>query len=312
MGTRTYIQYSVIACFFFIFSYSGVLPATALECIDTRFLFDIKPNADQPSDIAVGPDGDIYLVDGVNNRVIVVDKNGRWKFAFGRRGSGQGQFLLPLGIDVSGSGRVFVADTGNHRIQEFDRKGNFISLFNISTARGDKPADPVDVAHSPLNGTIYVSDNENHRIQVYSPEGMLEFQWGSFGEANGEFRYPAIMALNEFNEIFIVDVLNTRAQKFDPYGKFISSTSSWGVLPGRLFRPKGIAIDRLNRVYISDSYMGVIQVFTDAGRFLGVICEKTRPKRFITPVGIAIDRTNRLLVVEMRADKVSVLQVMEN
>jgi DNA-binding beta-propeller fold protein YncE len=285
--------------------------ALAFECIDTKFLFHVKPNANQPSDLAVGPNGYIYLVDGVNNLIRVVDSNGRWKFAFGGKGSGKGQFRYPLGIDISEDGKVFIADTGNHRIQVFDLQGMFLSMFTVQTEQGENPSDPVDILVSKLKNYLYISDNDNHKIRVYNQSGSFEFGWGNFGEGPGSFRYPAMLARNQYNEIFAVDVLNTRAQKFDPFGKFISDISSWGVLPGKLFRPKGITVDKKNRVYISDSYMGVIQTFTDLGRFLGVVCENGKKRTFNTPVGIFADKKNRLLVVEMRANKITVLKILD-
>jgi DNA-binding beta-propeller fold protein YncE len=286
-------------------------PSYAFECINTRFLFDIKPNADQPSDIAVGPNGNIYIVDGVNNVIRVVDKNGRWKFAFGKEGTGKGQFRQPLGIDISDNGKVFIADSGNHRIQVFDLKGNFLSMFTVKHGQKEMPSDPVDVLVSKLKDYLYISDNDNHRIKVYNQNGTFNFEWGEFGEGPGEFRYPGILASNEYNEVFVVDVLNTRAQKFDPFGKYINDISFWGVLPGRLFRPKGITVDMKNRIFISDSYMGVIQAFTDHGKFLGVVCEKGKKRQFNTPVGILADDKNRLLVVEMRSNKITVLKILE-
>ena len=82
------------------------------------------------------------------------------------------------------------------------------------------------------------------------------------------------------------------------------------MLPGNLFRPKGVVVDKTNRVFVTDSYMGVIQVFTDLGRFIGVICENNKHKKFVTPVGIVLDdKTKRLFVVEMRANKISVLKL---
>ena len=282
------------------------------ECLNSKFQFDIKPNADQPSDISIGPNGDVYIVDGVNNRIIVVNGNGMRKFDFGQKGNGKGEFKYPLGIDISDKGKVFIADTGNHRIQVFNLKGDFLYMFSVKTGPQEKPADPVDVLVSHLKDYLYVSDNDNHKIKVYKQNGTFEFEWGKLGEGPGEFRYPGILAINEYNEIFVVDVLNTRVQKFDPFGNFISEIGSWGVLPGNLFRPKGVAVDKENRVYIGDSYMGFIQVFSDLGRFLGVICENKKNRRFITPVGIAMDdKTKRLLVVEMRANKISVLKLLQ-
>ena len=282
----------------------------ANDCIASKFLFDIKPNADQPTDIAMGPDGDIYLVDGVNNRIIVVDSAGKRKFEFGQKGAGQGEFNYPLGIDISDDGKVFIADTGNHRIQVFNLKGDFKYMFKVKSGPKERPSDPVDVLASGLNNYLYISDNDNHKIKVYNQNGTFEFEWGRFGEEPGEFRYPGILALNEYNEIFVVDVINTRIQKFDPFGNFIVEIGSWGVLPGSLFRPKGVAVDKKNRVFVTDSYMGVIQVFSDLGRFIGVICEDNKNRSFVTPVGIVMDdKAKRLLVVEMRANKINVLKL---
>ncbi len=284
-----------------------------VECVNSRFLFDIKPpEVDQPSDLSVGPNGDKYLVDGVNNRIVVLDSRGGWKFAFGKKGVKEGEFKYPLGIDISDQGKVFIADTGNHRIQVFDIKGNFLYMFEVRSGSGEKPSDPVDVLASRLKGYLYVSDNDNHKIKVYDRRGIFQFEWGEFGEDRGEFRYPGMLADNEFNQIFVVDVLNTRVQKFDPFGKFITDIGAWGVLPGKLFRPKGVAIDKKNRVFVSDSYMGLVQVFTDLGRFLGVVCENGEKRHFITPVGLCIgNKDDHLQIVEMKGNKISVLKILE-
>jgi tripartite motif-containing protein 71 len=283
----------------------------SLECLNSTFLFEIAPNSDQPSDLAIAPNGDIYLVDGVNNRIMVFDGRGRLKFVFGTRGENKGEFKHPLGIGISEDGKVFIADAGNHRIQSFDLMGNFLKMFIVKTGPEEKPADPVDVMVSKLNNYLYVSDNDNHKIKVFDPDGNLKFQWGKFGEGPGEFRYPGILTANEFNQIFVVDVLNTRVQIFDPFGKYIDEIGSWGVFPGKLFRPKGVVIDKKNRVFVSDSYMGLIQVYTGLGRFLGAVCENNKKRQFITPVGMVMDNThNRLKVVEMRANKISILKIL--
>lgn len=301
----------LIYCLIIIFSvFIPPLTSFAIDCINTKFLFDIRPGANQPSDLAVAPNGNIFLVDGINSRVVVVDRNGRWKFAFGSAGKGKGQFRKPLGVDISDAGKVFIADTGNHRIQVFDLKGNYLYMFTVKTGPNERPPDPVDVVASGLENHLYISDNDNHKIKAYKQNGTFEFEWGKFGEEYGDFRYPGIMTINKYNEIFVVDVLNTRVQKFDPFGKFISDIGSWGVLQGNLFRPKGVAIDRQDRVFISDSYMGVIQAFTDLGRSLGVVCEKNKIRKFVSPVGIVIDESDRLLVVEMKKNKITVLKLM--
>ncbi len=284
----------------------------SIDCINSKFLRDINTTADQPSDISVGPNGDAYLVDGVNNRVLVLNSRGKTKFSFGREGPGPGEFTHPLGIDISNEGKVFIADSGNHRIQVFNLKGDFLRMFTVRAGPQEKPSDPVDVLASPFKDYVYVSDNDNHKIKVYDQSGNFQFQWGKFGEGPGDFRYPGILAKNKNNEIYVVDVLNTRVQKFDPFGNFIYDIGSWGVVPGSLFRPKGVAIDRKNRLFVSDSYMGLVQVFTDPGRFLGVVCENNEKKHFVTPVGLFVDYKKDILrVVEMRKNKISVIKILQ-
>ena len=284
----------------------------SLECINSKSLPDIPTEADQPSDLAIGPNGQTYVVDGVNNRILVLDRRGREKFTFGQEGTGQGEFQHPLGIDISKNGTVFVADSGNHRIQVFDGNGNFMRFFRVKSGPQEKPSDPVDVLVSGFKDYVYVSDNDNHKIRVYDTKGNFQFEWGKFGEEPGQFRYPGMLAKNEQNEIFVVDVLNTRVQRFDPFGNHIADIGSWGVLPGNLFRPKGVVIDRKNRVFVSDSYMGLIQVFTDFGRFLGVVCEGGTKKHFVAPVGLFMDGKNDILrTVEMRKNSLSVTKLLE-
>lgn len=304
------IAWAPIAAVFVVLLSSRLL--FSMECISSKGLHSVEPpGLDQPSDMAIGAQGDIYLVDGVNNRIVVTDKEGTFKFDFGGSGDNPGEFRHPLGIDIAPDNRVFIADTGNHRIQVFNPEGEFLYMFPVRTSADKAPADPVDVLAIELENHLYVSDNENHKIKVYKQDGTFVSEWGGFGEVRGRFRYPGILAVNEFNQIFVVDVLNTRIQKFDPFGNFIAEIGNWGVSPGELFRPKGVAIDKAGRVFISDSFMGCVQVFSELGGFLGVICGEGEKQEFTTPVGLAFDAENRLHVVEMRANRIRVLQVGE-
>lgn len=275
---------------------------------DAHFEKALQVSANQPSDIAIGADGSLFLVDGVNHRIVVVEPGGRIKSTFGKQGTGPGEFRFPLGICITDDGRIFVADTGNRRIQIFDSRFKHIGGFPVVTWGTKHPADPVDVLVSRLDGNVYISDNDNHSIRVYKQNGEFLFRWGKFGEGSGEFRYPGMLFSNDANEIFVVDVLNTRVQKFDPFGGFIADIGSWGVLPGRLFRPKGVVVDKFRRVFISDSYLGVVQVFSDQGQFLGVVSENGEKMKFRTPVGMAINEdTGKLYIVEMRENRINVV-----
>jgi peptidylamidoglycolate lyase len=81
----------------------------------------------EPTDIAIRPDGTFYVSDGyVNSRVALFDRNGKWLQEWGKKGSGEGEFSNPHGlVFVPGSTDVLVADRENSRLQLFDRVGKF-------------------------------------------------------------------------------------------------------------------------------------------------------------------------------------------
>ena len=282
----------------------------AMQCIQSKVQGSIAPaGVDQPSDIAVGPHGRIYLVDGVNNRIVVTDADGKLQFTFGRSGGNAGELKHPMGIDISKKGQVFIADMGNHRIQVFDLDGGFLYMFPVRTSPGEKPAAPVDVLALDRKSYLYISDRDNHKIKVHKQKGAFVSEWGGYGVVPGRFRYPGILASDQYNRIYVVDVLNTRIQQFEPDGNFITEIGNWGVSPGELFRPKGVVLDNTGRVFVTDSFMGCVQVFTDVGGFLGVICADGQKRKLTTPVGLAVDAENRLFVVEMRANRILILKV---
>src|SRR4029450_3226460 len=79
----------------------------------------------QPTDIAIRPDGSFYVSDGyVNSRVALFDKSGKWVQEWGRKGAGSGEFSNPHGIAfVPGGTDVIVADRANSRLHVFRRNG---------------------------------------------------------------------------------------------------------------------------------------------------------------------------------------------
>jgi DNA-binding beta-propeller fold protein YncE len=83
-----------------------------------------------PSDVLVAPNGDIFVADGhggdTNARIAKFSKDGTLIKAWGRKGSGPGEFNVPHRLAMDSSGRLFVADRSNNRIQVFDQDGKFL------------------------------------------------------------------------------------------------------------------------------------------------------------------------------------------
>jgi len=82
----------------------------------------------RPTNLAVGPRGDLYVSDGYGNcRVHRFSPSGELKQSWGVPGTGPGQFYLPHGIAVAADGRVFVCDRENDRIQIFSPDGEYLT-----------------------------------------------------------------------------------------------------------------------------------------------------------------------------------------
>jgi DNA-binding beta-propeller fold protein YncE len=279
--------------------------------VPLRHLFDITHAFLQPTDVAVGKDNTIYVVDGVNNRIKVFNEKGDFKFSFGKKGTAQGAFDTPVGITVDSSGQVYVADTGNRRIQIFTSDGKVKNQIVLTSENVRKPRDLVDVAVDESLKRLYVSDNDNHQILVYTiPDYKLLSVWGSEGSGMQQFRYPFLMDSDNGGAVFIVDVFNTRVQQWQD-NSGLSSVGEWGVDLGQLYRPKGVCVDKNGLVFVSDSVLGVIQMFSSDGDFKAVLgTEKGEVLKWKTPMGITVDNRQRLYVVEMIPNRVRVYELL--
>ncbi len=286
--------------------------AASVPVVKAKTLMFIQGNFRQPSDVAAGTNGRVYILDGVNNRVSVHAAGGQRLFAFGTTGSGNGEFNFPLGIGIDDANRIYVADSGNHRVQIFSPDGAFLSQLSTEIDRDQrKPSDPVDVAVNSRLQKCYVTDNDNHRIIIYDLVAMKPLKSeGVMGMEKKEYRFPFLLDIDDGGNLYVVEVINTRVKVLDPDGGYLTTIGSFGVEPGRFYRPKGVAIDPAGRVLVSDSYLGVVQVFDGQGRFLSVLGdEQGAVRKFKAPAGICVDQRRRLYVVEMLADRVQVLQL---
>lgn len=261
-----------------------------------------------PTDAATGPDSNVYILDGVNHRVLIYTADGRLQSEFGAKGSEPGRLNMPLGIAAGSERTIYVADSGNHRFQIFDGDGTLIQAVPLP-ASPEHPADPSDLAVDVTSNRLYIADNDNHKIHVYDlAEKTFAVAIGTHGKFELQFRYPFLIDTSAQGYLLVVEPINTRVQVINSRGKFIRFIGSWGVRPGQLFRPKGVAVMK-DSVFVSDSYLGRVQVFGLDGGFRGILADSEgTPLGFTTPTGIAADpKHRRLYVVELKANRVSVL-----
>ncbi len=231
---------------------------------------------------------------------------------WGESGHEPGQLSRPTGIAVAADGTVFVADTGNDRIQAFDRSGAFLWTFGSS---GDAPGEfrrPMDV-DLDAEGLVYVAELGGDRVQVFRPRGALVRTIRGEGTPAGSFDGAAGVLVSPGGDVYVADFYNDRVVEFGSDGTYHGVIGRGGrVLPGRLHYPTDIAwLD--NRLVVADAYNHRIQVFTPAGKPVtrwggpfGFGLRGSRPGWFRVATGVATDESGRVYVADFENHRVQV------
>ena len=168
------------------------------------------PQLLKPSGIAYSTSNNKMYVSDRNHRVLVLNSDLTVFSQFGKKGTDRGQFDSPCGIAIANTGKVYVADKGNHRIQVFTAEGNFLKMFSVG---GEELVEPVDVAVD-VNGLVYVSENRNCRVSVFTPKGELVTSFGGNGSQPGQFNNPRGLAVDSNGIVYVCDSLNNCIQMF--------------------------------------------------------------------------------------------------
>jgi DNA-binding beta-propeller fold protein YncE len=120
-----------------------------------------------PDALAVAPDGNVYVADTGNNRVVELSPAGDVLDEWGSKGTDNGHFRSPAGVAVDAAGSVYVLDSENNRVQVFSANGQFLAKWGV---RGDGVGEfsqPSAIAVD-CNGDVYVADTNNNRVQRFN------------------------------------------------------------------------------------------------------------------------------------------------
>jgi ABC-type Fe3+ transport system permease subunit/sugar lactone lactonase YvrE len=133
--------------------------------------------------------------------------------SFGRLGDGPGEFSRAEGLGIDGQGRIYVADSCNHRIQIFSAEGKFLRAYGRAGAEAGQLSYPYDV-QVDRSGLQFVCEFGNSRVQIFDAEDRPLEILGGPGGAPGQFSNPWGLALDSKGNLYVADAMNNRVQKF--------------------------------------------------------------------------------------------------
>ena len=183
------------------------------ELVMTVGEFNVPGNDPQhlnfPTEMAFMPNGDFLIDDARNFRVVRYSEDGTYLSEFGSEGTGPGEFASLLhGIAVDAEQRIYVADRGNHRIQVFDRNGEFLAEWP-----GIRFPCYVGVSEDQF---VWVADGLTNKILKYDTDGNLLYSWGTFGGEPGQLFGAHHLSTDSDGNLYVTEVWGGRSQKFRP------------------------------------------------------------------------------------------------
>lgn len=233
---------------------------------------------DDPTDVAVGSDGHVYVADR-GNRIVKLDEHGAYLGLL----EADGQFDSLQSIALDQTGFLYAADYEDQSVVVFDENGNLVhSIGGEGWGPGEFDG-PQGIAVS-VDGQIYAADTGNRRVQKLALTENMELDvvdvWGTYGTEEGQFYIPEGIAVDGSGNVYVADQGNERIQMFDSELGFLASRDG----EGSSFSPFGMAVDGEGSLYMTSG--GALLKYVPA---VGEVTQLNESNWLSEPRGLAVD-----------------------
>ncbi len=213
-------------------------------------------------------------------------------------GDKQGQVKNPAGLAADSKGRIFVADTGNSRVQIFGADGVFVNTFGASGSNEGNFRGPAGLALN-ANGNIYVADPNNKRVQAFNSDGIFLF---AVGPQVGTFalRNPVSVRVDSGKNLHILDADLKKVIVTNANGKFLRV---WGDT-GNLREPVAMTYDGMGYFFVLDRGECRVKIFDEDGTYVSSFFTQGQGERELMDPRYLDIADNKLYIADYASGKI--------
>lgn len=256
----------------------------------------------QPRGVTVDAEGNIYVADTGNHRIVKLDKAGKFVKAWGREGEGDGQFIEPFDLGIAPDGTLVVLDSVQQRLQRFTADGQFVAAFGAENTFYRPRGLWVDG-----QGDLWVADTGGIRILHLDAAGQRLAQIGGKDEPPVGQGQPTDVAVGPGGDIWVVEATNGILWHLAADAAIVKSLA---LTPAGTLDGPHLATGGDGRLYATDPEGFRVIILAPDGTPVGQFgVEGNEPGQFRKLLGIAVSPSNQVLVVDAPACKVTAFAV---
>ncbi|XP_065908000.1 E3 ubiquitin-protein ligase TRIM71-like [Dysidea avara] len=254
--------------------------------------------------VGFGDKGVWGVADYSNHCVHLFDGHNQDQFirSISTKGSGNSEFNGPISLAFDNDSCLYVVDTNNHRVQKFNKEGEFMLAFG-SEGSGDKQLKfPFGI--TTHNSRVYIADSQNRRISVFRFDSHFCTSFGS--EWLGD---PEDVTVNIHNQLLVTDYEHHCIHIFQLDGHYITKFGVQGSDRGQLHHPRSLTSDSNGHILVVD-HNHRVSVFDKDGNFIHCFGSNgSKEGQFSSPYGIAISPKDGIHVCDHLNNRVQIFSI---
>ena len=249
----------------------------------------------EPRDIAVDQEGNVYVADTGNRRVQKFSSQGEFLLAWS---GGEEDFVEPLAVVVTSQGQVIVLDSDMGWFYRFTADGESLGRFGGPEAQLFHPRGMAIDAQD----NIYVADTGGCRIIKYDAQGNRSALFGEKGNGAGQLLEPTDVAIGPGGDLYVADTANLRIQHWDLFGRY---QAEWAIPLASAYNGPHLALAGDGSLFVTTPEQHQVRRYSSGGELLD---QWGGLEQFRIPVGLTLDEAGNLYVADTLNHRVQKLE----